>query len=356
MPAEMKGKAVTEKLRGLALESIAKDLHALQPHPESVEWPTRDWARGEAKLATQEQADSLFDLEPNQGHTYALLVIKGGELIYERYGCGANPIYMQYSWSMAKSVTHALVGILVGQGKIDLYEPVAVPEWQASDDPRREITMDHLLRMSSGLAFTENYVGDAPSDVIPMLMAEGRHDTGAFAANMPALHPPNREWSYSSGTTNIICRLLRDLVGNGQTGMSAFMEDNLWGPLGMRTPTPRFDTAGTFIGSSYLFAIPQDFARFGYLYLRDGQWDGQRILPEGWVDYARTPTYQDDEQAYGAHWWLRPNTSCFMASGYDGQRILISPDNDAMVIRCGRTKVDEIAPIWDRMNSLVDAL
>jgi len=347
---------VTPKTKILAPESIAKNLLPLPTHPSNLPWPTEQWPREDADPATRTQADSLFHLEPQQGYTYALLVIKEGKLIYERYDAGANAIYMQYSWSMAKSVTHALVGILLSQGKIDLYEPVAVPEWQEDGDPRSQITLDHLLRMSSGLAFNEDYVDGQASDVIPMLMGDGRDDAGAYAANKPALHPPGRHWSYSSGTTNIICRLLRDVVGNGSTGMSAFMEKYLFGPLGMRTPTPRFDTSGTFVGSSFLFAIPQDFARFGYLYLRDGIWDGQRILPEGWVDYARSPSYQDENEAYGAHWWLRPDTSWFMASGYDGQRILVAPDKDVMVVRCGRTNVEFIDPIWNRMNEIVEGL
>ena len=348
---------MTRKSKFLASTSIAANLTTRPTHPGDLPWPTEQWPREEASPETNAKADTLFDLEPEQGYTYALLVIKEGKLIYERYDAGANAIYMQYSWSVAKSVVHALVGILVDQGKIDLYEPAAVPEWQTSGDPRGQITLDQLLRMSSGLAFNEDYVDGQASDVIPMLIGEGREDAGAYAANKPALYPPDQQWAYSSGTTNIICRLLRDIVGNGATGMSAFMEENLFGPLGMRTPTPRFDTSGTFVGSSFLFAIPQDFARFGYLYLRDGVWDGKRILPEGWVDYARTPTYQDDEQAYGAHWWLRPDkTSWFMASGYDGQRILIAPDKDVMVIRCGRTNVEAIDPIWTRMNELVEQL
>jgi CubicO group peptidase (beta-lactamase class C family) len=347
---------VTREPELLSPASIATNLHTLPTHASELPWPTDQWPREEASPGTRSQADSLFNLEPQQGYTYALLVVKQGKLIYERYDAGANAIYMQYSWSMAKSVTHALVGILLAQGRLDLYEPVSVPEWQGSDDPRSQITLDHLLRMSSGLAFNEEYVDGETSDVIPMLIGEGREDSGAYAANKPALHPPGQHWAYSSGTTNIICRLLRDIVGNGATGMSAFMEEYLFEPLGMRTPTPRFDRSGTFVGSSFLFAIPQDFARFGYLYLRDGIWDGQRILPKGWVDYARTPTYQDDNEAYGAHWWLRPNSSWFMASGYDGQRILIAPDKDAMVIRCGRTNVDAIDPIWSRMNELIEEI
>jgi CubicO group peptidase (beta-lactamase class C family) len=346
---------MTQSSEPLRPTSIAKNLHPLPSHPADQDWPTEQWPRADATAGTEALADSLFDLDPDQGVTYAVLVIKGGNLVYERYDAGANPIYMQYSWSMAKSVTHALVGILVSQGKIDLYEPVAVPEWQGAEDPRREITLDQLLRMSSGLAFNEDYVDGQTSDVIPMLMGDARADAGAFAANMPAIHPPDQHWSYSSGTTNIICRLLGNVVGNGPTGMNAFMEENLFGPLGMRTPTARFDTSGTFLGSSFLFAIPQDFARFGYLYLRDGVWDGNRILPKGWVDYARTPTYQDAEQAYGAHWWLMPDSCWFMASGYDGQRILIAPDKDAIVIRLGRTNVDFIAPVWAKLNRVLEA-
>ena len=138
--------------------------------------------------------------------------------------------------------------------------------------------------------------------------------------------------------------------------MLAFMRERLFEPLGMRTPVPHFDHSGTFAGSSFLFAIPEDFARFGLLYLRDGVWEGQRILPEGWVDYARTPTHDDGQEAYGAHWWLRPGgSSLFYASGYDGQRIVLAPEKDLLVLRCGRTSKAECGPIWDQVFALVDA-
>ena len=301
--------------------------------------------------------DAIFELPPGFGVTYALLVIKDGRMLVERYGSGASPLYMQYSWSMAKSVTHALVGILVKQGKLDIHAPAAVPEWQEADDPRQVITIDHLLQMRSGLEFNEDYVDGTVSDVIPMLMAQGRHDTAAFAATKPPIHAPGSEFSYSSGTTNIICRILRDAVGNGPTGMLNFMRDELFEPLGMHSPTPRFDSAGTFIGSSFLFATPQDFARFGYLYLRGGTWDGRAILPEGWVDHARTRTFKDDERSYGAHWWLSlVNPDWFYASGYDGQRILLLPEKDALIVRLGRTDADHAQLVWDRVNALAGAL
>lgn len=288
--------------------------------------------------------------------TYALLFVKSGRLVYERYHAGASPLYLQYSWSMAKSVTQALVGILVKQGLLDIYAPAAVPEWQAPGDPRRAITLDHLLRMRSGLEFREDYVDGQASDVIAMLSYEGRHDTGAFAAAKPLLHEPGSAFAYASGTTNIICRILRDALG-GADGMLRFMNDELFEPLGMRTATPKFDTSGTFIGSSFLFATPQDFARFGYLYLRDGVWDGRRILPEGWVDYARSCSYADAAQAYGAHWWLVPHQHrWFCASGYDGQRILLAPERDVVAVRLGRTDVDHIQPVWDSLYQAVDLL
>lgn len=338
-------------------ESISDALCELPCQPSGVAWPTEGWQHGEARPSNPDRfrqlTDEIFDLKGAQGVTYALLVIKNGELVYERYDAGANAFYLQYSWSMAKSVTHALAGILARQGKLDIYAPAPVPEWQ--NDDRKHITVDQLLRMSSGLAFQEDYVDGVVSDVIPMLMFDGRHDTGAFAAEKSLEHPPGSHWYYSSGTTNIICRILKDVVGGGASGMLRFMNDELFEPIGVRTATPKFDTSGTFIGSSFLMAIPQDFARFGLLYLRGGTWDGREILPRQWVDYGRSPTFHSEEECYGAHWWINPaNTRQFFASGYDGQRILLDPDRDTIVVRLGRTPIEEVDYIWDRTFELVE--
>jgi CubicO group peptidase (beta-lactamase class C family) len=338
-------------------DSTATDLIDLPPQPTDVPWPTEHWDRAEPQCADparfERLTDEIFALAPAQGVTYALLVIKDGRLCYERYDAGANAFYLQYSWSMAKSVTQALAGILVSDGKLDLYGPAPVPEWQ--HDERGQITLDQLLRMSSGLSFQEDYVDGSASDVIPMLMYEGRHDTGAFAAAKPLAHPPGSFWSYSSGTTNIICRILKETVGGGASGMLRFMNDRLFEPIGIRTATPKFDTSGTFIGSSYLLAIPQDFARFGLLYLRGGTWAGREIVPREWVDYARTPTVHTAEDCYGAHWWMNPaNPAQFYASGYDGQRILCDPKRDLIIVRLGRTPVDEVDYVWDRVFSIAE--
>lgn len=337
--------------------AIASDLIALPDQPVAVPWPTEHWPRAEPAAADparfRQLTDEIFDLPAVKGVTYALLIIKNGQLCYERYDAGANPFYFQYSWSMAKSITQALTGILVADGKLDLYGPAPVEEWQQDD--RRHITLDQLLRMSSGLAFQEDYVDGTASDVIPMLMYEGRHDTGAFAAAKPLEHPPGSFWSYSSGTTNIICRILKDAVGGGASGMLRFMNDRLFEPIGVRTATPKFDTSGTFIGSSYLLAIPQDFARFGLLYLRGGTWDGQQIVARDWVDYARSPTVNTGEECYGAHWWMNPqDPSQFYASGYDGQRVLCDPARDLIIVRLGRTPADQIDYVWERVFAVAE--
>lgn len=335
---------------------IADELPELPAQARGVAWPTRSWARGEAPAeAVVRLAEEIFALPAGKGVTYALLIVRGGELIYERYEAGANAFYLQYSWSMAKSITQALAGIAVERGMLDLFAPAPVPEWE--HDGRREITLDQLLRMRSGLEFREDYVDGEQSDVIPMLQFEGRHDTGAYAAAKPLVHTPGSFFSYSSGTTNIICRILKEAVGDGASGMLRFMNDNLFEPIGMRTATPKFDTSGTFIGSSYLLASPQDFARFGLLYLRGGEWDGRRILPRAWVDYARSPSHHDAEQCYGAHWWMRPDRpEWFYASGYDGQRVLCIPEKDAVIVRLGRTRVEEIDYVWERLNAIGELL
>ncbi len=336
-------------------ESIALNLSPLPRQPATTPWPTGRWSRSQPVVSDagqlQQYCDEIFQLNEAQGVTYALQIISQGELVLDRYDAGASAAYLQYSWSMAKSITHALVGILVRQGMLDIYAPAAVPEWQ--HDARRDITLDQLLRMSSGLEFQEDYI-DSGSDVIAMLQFDGRHDVGAFAANKPLIHAPGSVWSYASGTTNIICRILKDIVGGGASGMLRLMNDELFEPLGIRSAAPKFDTSGTFIGSSYLFATPQDFARFGLLYLRGGIWDGQQILPAGWVDYARTPTYQSDQEAYGAQWWLSPDhPGWFYCGGYDGQRILCVPQKDLVIVRCGRTPVAEVDYIWERIAAIV---
>jgi CubicO group peptidase (beta-lactamase class C family) len=321
-------------------------LIGLPPQPAGVAWPTKAWPEGELAPATaarvREIADYAFAPEalPDLGQTHAVIIIQNGRLVLERYAEGFGPDQTYPSWSKAKSITQALVGIAVGDGRLDIMAPADVPEWSGVGDPRRPITLDLLLRMSSGLAFVEDYEPDHPSDVIAMLFGEGKEDVAHYAAAQPLEHAPGGFWSYSSGTTNIVSRCVARALDAFGPDFEAFMRARLFEPLGMTSAAPRFDAAGSFIGSSYCFCTARDFARFGLLYLRDGVWDGRRLLPEGWVDYARTPTWQQptEDGPYGAHWWLGlGGPGSFSANGYDGQYTVVVPDLDMVVVRHGAT-------------------
>jgi CubicO group peptidase (beta-lactamase class C family) len=307
-------------------------------------WPTRVWPPGSAVARAERLLDAAFGGESSGelGATHAVVVVQGGRLLTERYAEGFGPDVTCRSWSMAKSITQALVGLAVGDGRIDIRAPADVPAWRGAGDPRGAITLDHLLRMSSGLAWVEDYSPENPSDVIEMLFGRGAADVAAFAEAAPLAHAPGSLFYYSSGTTNIVAACLGRALGVSGPAMEAHMRARLFDPLGMASAAPRFDAAGTFIGSSYCFATPRDFARFGLLYLRDGVWEGRRLLPEGWVDYARTPTFQQPgaevDGRYGAHWWLDiagPGT--FSANGYEGQHIVLCPDRDLIIVRHGAT-------------------
>jgi CubicO group peptidase (beta-lactamase class C family) len=335
-------------------------LPPLPAQPAGVAWPTEAWPEGElpglAQTGFEALIDEAFEGQPSErlGETHALLIVQGGRIVLERYGDGCGPDQTYPSWSKAKSITHALVGIAVGDGKLDVSAPADVPEWR--DDERAAITLDHLLRMSSGLQWVEEYVPGQPSDVIAMLFGDGQDDVAGFAARFPLAHQPGSFWQYSSGTTNIVSRILARTLDAYGPDFEAFMRARLFEPLGMTSPVPKFDAAGTFIGSSFCFCTARDFARFGLLYLRDGMWEGRRLLPEGWVDYARTPTPQQPlDEPYGAHWWLGVGgPGSFSANGYDGQFTVCVPDLDLVLVRHGATPLDRKDDLRAWVGEVVD--
>ena len=287
-------------------------LPALPAQPIGTPWPTLDWPQGEPRLADRGAFEALVDeafaarFTPTLGETHVLLVVQDGRIVFERYGEGFRPESTHHSWSKAKSITQALTGVLVRDGRLDIHAPAGVPEW--AGDARAGITLDHLLRMSSGLRFVEEYDPNGPaSDVIAMLFGEGKEDVAAYAISRPLAYAPGTFWSYASGTSNIISRILSRRIDAFGLDFERFMRARLFEPMGITSAIPKFDAAGTFIGSSFCFMTARDFARFGLLYMRDGVWEGRRLLPEGWVDYARRPTFQQpgvDANRYGAHWWL----------------------------------------------------
>ena len=272
--------------------------------------------------------------------TLAQLVLHKGEVVSEFYGPEVTAETTLISWSMAKSMTHALVGIAQMDGLLHVENNNLFPEW--ANDERRNVTLQHLLEMRSGLSWVEDYVDDEASDVIDMLFGSGKDDNAGYAIAQPLASVPGAEWVYSSGTTNIVTRLLGNALGdaNGShVNIERFMRSRLFDAILMQAE-PKFDAAGTFVGSSYVYATARDFAKFGLLYLRDGVCNGVRILPEGWVDHARAQHVFDSDTGlgYGAHWWTLPGEhNSLVASGYEGQYIMVIPDRDLVVVRLGKT-------------------
>jgi CubicO group peptidase (beta-lactamase class C family) len=325
----------------------------LPVQPDGVPWPTTTWPESappaDVRAALDELLDRACDDDGPLATTYAVVVAHRGAVVAERYGGQlehfdrppdpVTPETRLLSWSMAKSMLHAVVGLLVGDGLLDLNGPVDVPEWSGPDDPRQAITLRHLLAMRDGLAFVEDYVDERVSDVIEMLFGAGQDDVAHFAADRPLAAPPDTRFNYSSGTSNIISSVVARRLGHGAP-YEQYLRTRLFEPIGMHSAEPELDPTGTWVASSYVRATARDFARFGLLYLRDGVWDGVRLLPAGWVDYGRTVQSVDPEDGpYGAHWWgvAGDTLGTFRASGYEGQSITICPTHDLVVVRLGKT-------------------
>ena len=292
----------------------------------------------------EEALDMAFnETSKDLRRTRAVVVVYDGRIVAERYAPGITKDTPLLGWSMTKSVTSALVGILVKQKKLSIDQSGLMPQWQGENDPRGKITLDNLLRMSSGLAFSENYEG-ITSDVILMLLTKS--STSDFAADKPLEADPGTKWYYSSGTTNIVARVARDASGLNQPEWFQFPQKELFDKIGMTSAVIEPDPSGNFVGSSYMYATARDWARFGLLYLNDGVWNKERILPEGWVAYSTTPSPNTKPgAAYGAHFWLNfPNPKrhfsflpddAFMALGHECQAVIIIPSRNMVVVRLG---------------------
>lgn len=294
-----------------------------------------------------EEAFVGYEADQDPG-TRAVVVIYDSFLVAERYAPGFSAQTRLAGWSMNKSVTQALTGFLVQAGTLDIHAPAPVPEWQNEDDPRQAITLDQLLRMSSGLSFSEFYFSpwaDAPN------MLFNSADVGAFASKSAPAHAPDSAWSYSSGTTNLISRILRERIG--EENYLRFPYDSLFDRIGMHSAVMETDESGTYVGSSFLHATARDWARFGLFYLWEGEWMGQRLLPKSWIDYAKRPTPKAPQGRYGAQFWLNAGDAqnpsdrkwpslpqdLFYPSGYEGQYVFIFPTQKLVVVRLGATPI-----------------
>ena len=316
-------------------------------------WPVGDRLPGQKQPAAIDAEklkraidDAFAEPGPDKPRkTRAVVVVYDGQLIAERYAPGFRADQPLLGWSMSKSVTNALVGILVKKGKLDLQQPAPVPEWQNGDDARRAITFDQLMRMSGGLEFNEAY---APfSDAVNMFYDS--YDFAAYAAQKSLEASPDTKFHYSSGTANIISRMVRQIAEAEYPNYYTFIYQELFAKIGMHSAKFEPDPSGTFVGSSYVFATARDWARFGLLYLQDGVWEGDRLLPEGWVAYTTTPTPPAPRGEYGALFWLnagpadnpknRPWPSvpadAYWASGFQEQRVVVIPSRHLVLVRLG---------------------
>lgn len=296
--------------------------------------------------------DSVLDLaftEKNPSRlkrTRAVLIVKDGNIIGERYAPGFSAEMPLCGWSMSKSVLSALIGIQVGEGKLALEQKALLPQWCGSGDPRGEITLDHLLRMKSGLEFAEIYTNPL-EDVTQMIFARG--DGAGFAAAKSLRAEPGTDWSYSSGTSNILARILRNSLEGSDEDYLNFPRRAIYDRIGMPSAVFEANAAGDFVASSFMYATARDWARFGQLYLQDGKWEGERILPEGWVSYSVKPTPESPDNIYGAHWWLKVQkvmggdtedakkipADAFYAIGHEGQVLTVVPSKKLVVVRLG---------------------
>jgi len=266
--------------------------------------------------------------------TRAVIVVKDNFLLAEKYREGFNQNSLHLGWSMHKSITNALIGIFIQEGKLKLQEAAPILEWQ--EDERQKITINDLLQMSSGLEWTEEYA--KRSDVTKMLFEE--EAMGKYAIDKSLEVELGSKWYYSSGTSNILSEIVRQQFEKNVNYWN-FPYQSLFTKINAPSFRLEADASGTYVGSSYAFADARDWARFGLLYLNDGVWNGERILPKGWVDYTKTPA-PNSEGNYGAHFWLNEDSKfpsapndMFWAGGYDGQYVFILPSQNMVIVRLG---------------------
>lgn len=307
-------------------------------------------------LALKRITQKLMQEKGYNGNAFAFMVVYKGIPVVEAYQPQFNSKTKFQSWSMAKSITNALVGVMIKEGRMDIMQPVNLPEWQ--NDDRKQITLKDLMQMQSGLKWNEDY--GARSDVTLMLYNEP--DFAHYTFTRPLEYPIGKKWLYSSGSTNIISFLIRKAINN-DANYYTFAKTHLFDKVGMRSALFEVDASGTQVGSSYLYATARDYARFGLLYLQDGMFNGQRILPEGWVKYTTTAA-SDSKGDYGALFWLNqakyyPSAppDMFSCSGHEGQHIFIIPSKEMVVVVLGYSpKPDRVMDFNALLSDLLKAI
>jgi len=321
-----------------------------------AEWPAGDVVTLDQRAADidWQQLDKAIDgafedtTENKTIDTRAILVVYDGKIIAERYADGFNDRSRFLSWSASKSVASALIGTLVSDGKLGLHDPAPIAEWSSEDDPRHEISLHHLLTMTSGLEFVEHPYSPG-NDSVVMLFEKAK--MGEYAANKPLFKTPGTFWAYSSGTTNLLSRILFDQLGGSLKLVHDYSWARFFKPAGMTSAIFETDAAGAHVGSSSFYATAQDWARFGLLFLNEGRMGDQQVLSKEWVAYSHRLTPLAPKGMYGAQFWLNGGhpsgegglmmpdcpKDLYMANGFNGQHIAIVPSKNAVVVRLGWT-------------------
>jgi len=289
------------------------------------------------KVAVENAFDKNGDSIKN---TRAVLVLYNNQIVAEKYTKGFSKETKLLGWSMTKSITSAVIGVLKKQGKVTINQTNLFPEWE--NDERSKITLNNLLQMNSGLEWVEDY--NNISDVTKMLFLAD--DMTKTQLNKPLTGKPNESWNYSSGTTNLLSGFIKNQFKTQQEYLD-FWYTELIDKIGMSSMIVETDASGNYIGSSYGWATARDWAKFGLLYLNEGNWNGEQILNKSWVNYSKTPTNTSSGQ-YGAQFWLNtegvyPDVSkdLFSCNGYQGQYVFIIPSKKLVVVRFGLTENPE---------------
>jgi CubicO group peptidase (beta-lactamase class C family) len=315
---------------------------------DTVAWPLGDVTSDSLPAGVNAEAiraaiaEGFEETDPEKPkNTLAILVVYDGQIVGERYAEGFSKDSPLMGWSMTKSFTNALIGRLVGEGKLKLEDPAPIADWQQDD--RKNITLNHLMQASSGLEWNESYF--APGHFHNMFMHSD--DKGGYAASQKLKYPIGTHWEYSSGTSNILSKIIRQAVGDENYPRYAY--ENFFYKVGMLHTLVEPDASGTFVGSSYGYASARDWARFGLLFLNDGTVNGERILPEGWAAYSSAPAPASPKGEYGAQFWLNAGQkgnpeNCYHpgipqdeygAEGFEQQNVFIIPSRKLVLVRLG---------------------
>lgn len=315
----------------------------------------------------------LFDDKQGVGETRAAMVMHGGEIVAERYADGYDAGTRFISWSMAKTVTAVMIGMLVADGALELDEPAPVPNWQRPGDARAEITLRDLMQMRSGLDHTE--AGDPPyeSSEVRMLFLDQRDDMAKFAEEQPLEAEPGEKFEYSSNTTVILADIAADVLTDNSTdpetrrkAVDTYLRTRLFEPLGMTSMVPEYDAAGTLIGGSAIHGTLRDWARFGEFLRNHGSYRGTQLVPRQWIDFMLEPS--PPAPFYGGQIWLNTQASdpqnslypidkpkgIFAAIGHMGQYIVVSPKQKLTIVRLGHSDSDERRALLRQINDVVE--